>query len=263
MTIIVTGAGGMLGQAVVRIGSVSSGIIGFTHADLDITDMASYTAATADLPRPHIVINCAGIVKGRDNESEALRWSVNGVAPWDLAARCDRLVQVSTDCVFNGDPGARYAESHLTTPNDWYGGSKAHGEIKQRPHVTVRGSFIGFESGLLAWFMGQPQGATISGYEDHVWTGGYVDDYADALLTIAVDPSLWGVVHLVGEEITKAKLLQHFRFWLRPDIHVEEVLAPGGPRDMALKSTNPRVPSLPSWGDVRIKRMQHWEKALT
>ncbi len=248
MTIIVTGAGGMLGQAVVRAAQAADmpEVFAFTHADLDVTDPTSLFNATLKLPRSSTVINCAGIVRGRDDIDEDRRWLVNAVAPRALTRRFARVVQVSTDCVFSGDPTrAPYTEDAVPTPTDWYGTSKAFGELGQAPHVTVRGSFVGFDGGLLAWFLNQPPEAVVDGYEDHVWTGGYVEDYADALLGIARSTAITGIVHLVGDPITKADLLHNIAQLMRPDIQVRPVLAPGGPRHMVLKSTSDVVGRLP------------------
>ncbi len=266
MTIIVTGAGGMLGQAVVRVGQglqLSQEVVGFTHAQLDITHSGSVAAAINNLPRPWTIINCAGIVRGRDDVPEPTRWLVNAIAPRALARYCDRLVQVSTDCVFSGDVAeAPYEEGAPPTPTDWYGRSKARGEVADWPHVTVRGSFIGFDGGLLAWLLAQPQGATVPGYIDHAWSGGYVEDYAGYLISIAVD-NFTGVVHLVRPRETDAILasdtwraskwyiLNDLADWLRPDLGVRPIEAPDGPRDMRLRSTSElHCWALPSWGDT-------------
>ncbi len=249
MTIIVTGAGGMLGQAVLRAAARADvEVHGFTRAELDITDLGSVTTATFRLPKPHTVINCAGIVRGRDDVDEPRRWLVNAVAPRALARRFDRLVQVSTDCVFDGQLYAggespTYNELTHLSPTDSYGRSKAHGEVSLGKHVTVRGSFIGLEGGLLRWFLEQPPNAVVDGYEDHVWTGGYVEDYANCLLDIARGP-LTGIVHLVGGDISKYELLHNLGHHLRPDITVRPVRAPGGPKHMVLMSTREAIPML-------------------
>ncbi len=243
MTIIVTGAGGMLGQAVLRAAvRADVEVHGFTRAELDITDH-SVSAATFRLPKPHTIINCAAIIRGRADTSAPQRWLINGVAPRALARRCDRLVQVSTDCVFDGHPSrAPFSEGDEVSPTDDYGLTKAHGEVSDDKHVTVRGSFIGFEGGLLAWFLKQPPDAVVDGYTNHVWTGGFVDDYAACLVDIALSP-ITGIVHLVGEQISKYALL-HNLGELRPDITVRPVLAPDGPKHMALISLRPAVPTL-------------------
>ena len=266
MTIIVTGAGGMLGRAIVRFArdiNLGERLAPFTHSELDITHSGSVAAAINNLPRPWTIINCAGVIRGRDDVPEPTRWLVNAVAPRALARYCDRLVQVSTDCVFDGQPYAggespTYNEFTHVSPTDSYGRSKAHGELTEWPHVTVRGSFIGFEGGLLRWFLDQPKGATVPGYTDHGWSGGHVDQYAAGLVGIALDRSLTGIVHLVNQPVegphadtTKYQVLCDLRDWLRPDINVDPTEGPDGPRHLILRSTRPEVPTLGWMRDLR------------
>lgn len=281
MTIVVTGAGGMLGQAVVKAAKAAGHpqVVGYTHEELDITDAAALrrfgpsarsvtTAALRDFNlggAPVTIINCAGIVRGRHPAWTPDATLVNAQAPHKLAARCDRLVQVSTDCVFNGalGPGGAiptYNEMSPTCPTDWYGETKVAGEVRDDPHVTVRGSFIGFDSGLLAWFLAHPEEATVPGYTDHIWTGTYVADYADALVAIA-STDLTGVTHLVAPRTTKAILLREIGDLLRPDIYVDAQTAPDGPRHMDLRSTRWGLPGLPDW-HVSLRRLARDHRAL-
>lgn len=248
MTIVVTGAGGMLGKAVVQAAKAAGlcQVIGYTHAELDITDPAALRAFNPG-GGPVTIINCAGIVRSRTEVSDGVQWAVNAEGPGYLSEVTDRLVQVSTDCVFSGDPTeAPYNESSRAVPADLYGLAKWHGEFPDPPHVTVRGSFIGFDSGLLSWFLAQPGDATVIGYTDHIWTGTYVADYADALVAIAVG-DLTGIVHLVAPRTTKAILLREIGDLLRPDIYVDPQRAPDGPRHLDLRSTRTGVPELPEW----------------
>lgn len=262
MTIIVTGAGGMLGKAVVEAARANSGhvVVPYTRQQLDITNDGHMDTALAFVPPPFTIINCAGIVRGRhDFVSLAEAHLVNTEAVHNLARLCTRLVQVSTDCVFDGALGPSgaiptYNELSPTCPTDWYGLTKAAGEVLSAPHVTVRGSFIGFEHGLLAWFLAQPEEATVTGYTDHIWTGTYVADYAAALVKIAVDPGATGVIHLVAARTTKAILLRELGELLRPDIHVDPQRAPDGPRHLDLRSTRIDVPALPEW-HISLRRL--------
>ncbi len=253
MTIIVTGAGGMLGKAVVEAAKAADlAVVGLTHSELDITDARAVEETLSWHGPVKIVINCAGIVRGRrDVSDEAVEW-VNAIGPCYLSTAADRLVQVSTDCVFSGHlgPGGAvptYNELSPTSPADWYGETKLAGEVRVDPHVTVRGSFIGFDSGLLAWFLSQPEEATVPGYTDHVWTGTYVADYADALVAIANDTSLTGLIHLVAPRTTKAILLREIGDLLRPDIYVDAQTAPDGPHHLDLRATRVGLPHLPEW----------------
>lgn len=259
MTIVVTGAGGMLGQAVVKAAKAAGHTcVPYTRQQLDITDDGHMDTALAFVPPPFTIINCAAIIRGRyDGRSYAAAHVVNAVGPHKLAKRCARLVQVSTDCVFSGSVGPggaipTYNELSPTCPTDWYGETKLAGEVRDDAHVTVRGSFIGFDSGLLAWFLSQPQEATVPGYTDHVWTGTYVADYADALVAIA-NTNLNGVIHLVARRTTKAILLREIGDLLRPDIYVDPQRGPDGPRHLDLRSVR-GLPGLPEWC-VSLRRL--------
>ncbi len=269
MTIVVTGAGGMLGKAIVKAAKAAGhDVVGYTRTDLDVTDERAIAAGLDRYDTPS-VINCAGIIRGRQTawtEEAEEATHVNAVAPHKLAKWCDRLVQVSTDCVFSGalGPGGAmptYNELSPTSPTDWYGETKLAGEVKGAPHVTVRGSFIGFEGGLLAWFLSQPEGATVPGYTDHIWTGTYVADYADALVAIATDTAPTGLIHLVAPRTNKAVLLREIGDLLRPDIYVDPQRGPDGPRHMDLRSVRRGEPNLPEWR-LSLRRLARDHAAL-
>lgn len=269
MTIVVAGAGGMLGKAVVQAAKAGGhDVVGFTHAELDVTDdSATIDAAIHPYgPDSATIINCAGIVRGRQARWTPTADVVNATGPHNLGKLCARLVQVSTDCVFSGTlgPGGAiptYNELSPPCPTDWYGETKAVGELLNAPHVTVRGSFIGFQHGLMAWFLAQPEDATVPGYTDHIWTGTYVADYADALVAIA-NTNLNGVIHLVAPRTTKAILLREIGDLLRPDIYVDPQPAPDGPRHMDLRSIRTGIPHLPEWR-FSLRRLARDHAALT
>jgi dTDP-4-dehydrorhamnose reductase len=128
---LVTGAGGMLGRDLVSaLGSAE--VIGLDRAALDITDRAAVLAAVREL-RPDVVVNCAAwtaVDDAETNEEAALALNGSGVA--HLAAACAgtgaRLVQVSTDYVFDGAAGEPWAEDDKPSPRNAYGRTKLAGE---------------------------------------------------------------------------------------------------------------------------------------
>lgn len=204
--ILVTGANGCLGREVIRVGDDKC--IGMDHLTLDITD----PGRVYDVLRTYnidAVINCAGIVKGRQvSPGEYIR--VNSLAPHILAEMCTdlgiRLVQVSTDCVFSGIHGP-YIEYDLADPVDLYGRSKLAGEIQNSWHLTVRTSFIGYgKYGLLNWILNQH--GKVPGYKGSLWNGLTSLQLAYILVNLAQDTSLTGVVHIGGESTTKFALLE-------------------------------------------------------
>ena len=179
-TIIVTGADGMLGRQVVRAGFQQRlAVIPLAHSRCDITNVTQ----VGDHLRPHpdaVVINCAGIVRG---QPEGWMDNVNGRGPHVLARFAGRLVQVSTDCVFDGKltgDTEGYTESSPATTSDRYSQTKLQGEVTDGPHLTVRGSFIGLgQFGLIRWLLDHPQGAEVPGYLNWYWNGSYVDAEAE------------------------------------------------------------------------------------
>ena len=100
------------------------------RSDLDVTDLAAVTAAVAG---HDVIINCAAYTKVDDaetNEDEA--YAVNAVGPWNLAVAASavhaKLVQISTDYVFDGSATTPFAENTPHSPISAYGRTKAAGE---------------------------------------------------------------------------------------------------------------------------------------
>jgi dTDP-4-dehydrorhamnose reductase len=130
---LVTGAGGMLGRdLVVRLGAERDDVVGLGHADLDIADPPSVRRAL-DAHRPQVVVNCAAytaVDAAESDEVAALR--VNGTGPRVVAEACAstgaRLLQVSTDYVFDGTGAEPYPEDAKPDPRTAYGRTKLAGE---------------------------------------------------------------------------------------------------------------------------------------
>ena len=132
MKVLITGAGGQLGQALISTIPDHAQVVAATSAELDIGDAAavqSYVAAAA----PQLLINAAAytaVDKAESDRETACR--VNGDAVGFLAQAASkagaRLVHVSTDFVFNGTAGMPYAPGAPTAPLGVYGASKLRGE---------------------------------------------------------------------------------------------------------------------------------------
>jgi dTDP-4-dehydrorhamnose reductase len=126
---LVTGAGGMLGRdlCAVLAAAGETDVVAAARADLDITDPAAVRAAVEGAD---VVVNAAAWtdVDGAEADEPAAT-AVNGYAVRNLAeAAGKRLIQVSTDYVFEGAVGAPYAEEAPPAPINAYGRGKAIGE---------------------------------------------------------------------------------------------------------------------------------------
>lgn len=126
---LITGAGGMLGQDLQRALS-GRDVTDLSRADLDVTDLAAVRAAVAG---HDFVINASAYTKVDDaEEHEAEAFAVNATGAQNLAIAASenrtRLVQLSTDYVFDGSATAPYDESTPRNPISAYGRTKAEGE---------------------------------------------------------------------------------------------------------------------------------------
>ena len=100
------------------------------RADLDITDLDAVRTAVAG---HDVVINASAYTKVDDAEShESDAFAVNATGAQNLAIATSetgaRLVQVSTDYVFDGSATSPYDEATPLNPISAYGRSKAEGE---------------------------------------------------------------------------------------------------------------------------------------
>jgi dTDP-4-dehydrorhamnose reductase len=132
VTWLIAGAGGMLGQDLVRLAGTAADVVALDRSRLDVTDAAA-VRATVDEHRPSVVLNCAGYTAVDDAESdEAAALRLNGAGPAHLAAACAAvdavLLHVSTDYVFAGDATTPYPEDAPTAPKTAYGRTKLAGE---------------------------------------------------------------------------------------------------------------------------------------
>jgi dTDP-4-dehydrorhamnose reductase len=147
---LVFGGTGMLGRAVTAVARRRGlAALALSHAQADVTDRER-VLYWADEFRPTLIVNCAAFTRVDDCESESERaMATNGEAVGHLleaARRCGaRLLQVSTDYVFDGKGERPYREDDATAPVSVYGRSKRLGEehaLAYEKSLVVRTSWI-------------------------------------------------------------------------------------------------------------------------
>lgn len=213
MKILVTGAGGQLGQDCARVLGPEHTVYAFDSKELDIASERQVRERMA-MVRPEAVINCAaftGVDASESNQEQC--WRVNAQGPAYLAATCTehaaRLLHVSTDYVFAGDkPVPRpYTEADPVAPLSEYGRSKLAGEEAVRAacanHIIIRTAWLygiggrNFLKTMLRLAVRNPE-RTIRVVNDQygslTWTHRLAEQIRELL-----DDGLTGTVHATAE----------------------------------------------------------------
>ncbi|HET9160334.1 MAG TPA: dTDP-4-dehydrorhamnose reductase, partial [Caulobacteraceae bacterium] len=132
MRVLITGAAGQLGRALIASTPPGLHVTGVDLADFDIGDEDEVARAVAAL-YPDLIINAAAYTAVDKSESEPdLAYRVNRDAVRHLAQAAlkggAKLVHISTDFVFDGQASRPYAPDAATHPLGVYGASKLAGE---------------------------------------------------------------------------------------------------------------------------------------
>jgi dTDP-4-dehydrorhamnose reductase len=230
--VLITGANGLLGQALVARMSplpnydvlatarderlrLSARGVSCGYAPLDVTDADAVDALFEDFA-PSVVINCAAMTQVDDCETDRERCRrVNADAVETLADACRRtgarLLQLSTDFVFDGSEGP-YDEDDRPAPVNYYGEAKLAGENAARRAgvdrwavartVLVYGTAEGeARSNILLWLLEELQaGRRVQVVTDQIRTPTYVVDLAAGVEKM-VRHDATGLYHLAGREL--------------------------------------------------------------
>ena len=133
MNVLVTGVTGQLGSEVVaRFRQLGHTVVAADRQMLDFLQPAQ-AAAVIRAQQPDWVINCAAYTQVDKAESEPEQaFTINRDTPGQLAQAVagygGRLLQLSTDFVFDGTQTRPYVEDDVTHPLGVYGRSKLEGE---------------------------------------------------------------------------------------------------------------------------------------
>lgn len=164
--------------------------------------------------RPDVVINCIGLIKQLDIESDPLSAIfINSLFPHRISSICksagSRFIHISTDCVFDGEMG-NYRETDVSNATDLYGRSKFLGEVVDAHCVTLRTSIIGHELkgslGLVEWFLSQKE--KVQGYKNAIYSGFPTVELARIISDYVLpNPIFAGLYQVSSDPISKHDLL--------------------------------------------------------
>lgn len=215
MKVLVTGANGQLGKCLKDVSHLYPDtnflFMGRENFGLEQFEMVRTVLETV---RPDWVINAAAYTAVDKAEVEtALAFLINGEAVGHLAQVCaevgSRLIQVSTDYVFDGSASTPYREDDPVNPVGVYGASKLQGETLAMQHapesIIVRTSWVYSQHGhnfVKTMLRLMKERETIGVVNDQFGSPTYAGDLAMALLRICNHPRhVPGIFHYSNQGV--------------------------------------------------------------
>jgi len=250
--VVVTGAGGQLGRALVEaFAGDDVGALG--HSDWDVTRPAPKGLEAG------LVLHAAAwtdVDAAEGDPQGAAAVNVGGTA--NAAGLGAPLVYFSSDYVFDGRKGAPYVESDPPNPLSAYGRSKAHGEAAAGEDAwIVRSSWLFGPTGhnfVRAMLRLGREREEVAVVDDQVGAPTYVGHLAEAVRELVELPR--GVWHVAAEgECTwfefASAIFEEARIECRVrPISTEELDRPAPrPAYSVLRSERGEAPRLPHWRD--------------
>lgn len=179
-------------------------------SDVDVTNMDE-VRKYAEMNRPDVIINCTGIggIEYCQQHSD-LAYKVNAIGARNLsvAARSvhGKMVQLSTDDIFDGKAAESYNEFSIPTPVSIYGKSKLAGEefvktIAPR-YLIIRSSWVyGKGENFVTWLLQEAKKSKeIFVAEDQFGSPTSANELAKAIYRLLMEDA-YGLYHVVCQGV--------------------------------------------------------------
>lgn len=214
MNVLITGANGQLGNEM-RVLSVENPQHTYFFTDVDTLDICNEQAIT-DYVNNHwidVIVNCAAytaVDKAEDNKE--LCDKLNNIAPGYLAkaieSRSGRMIQVSTDYVFDGTDHIPYKEDRKPCPDSVYGSTKLAGEENVMNHckevAIIRTAWLYSTFGnnfVKTMIRLGKEKETLGVIFDQIGTPTYANDLARAIYEVINKGVVRGIYHFSNEGV--------------------------------------------------------------
>ena len=277
MNVLVVGAAGQLGRAIVSRLSRDHLVTACTRHDVDLANHRAVRAFVLD-HQPQAIVNCAAYnnVDGAEDDPRTAL-DVNAMAVRTLARAAETLGAVlmhySTDFVFSGTATSPYTEEDLPEPQSVYAQSKLVGEwlaADWARHYVVR---------VESLFGGPHARSSVDRIADAVRAGrqapvffdrtvspSFVDDVAEASADMLVRQIPFGLYH--GVNTGAATWLEVGREIARLLHQPDTTLTPVSVNDVKLRAPRPQYAALsnaklaaagfvmPTWQDALARYLE-------
>ncbi len=207
MKVLITGAGGQVGRMLLATKPDHVQVVACAHADLDIA-RGEAVRECVSRHRPSVIINAAAYtaVDKAESEPDSAR-RINAEGPGHLAAAARehgaRLLQISTDFVFDGMASTPYPPQSPTNPLSVYGRTKRDGELAvletlREGSVIVRTAWVYAAAGsnfLRTMLRVMGANGAVRVVADQVGTPTAARSLAEVLWRIAASEDIRGIHH--------------------------------------------------------------------
>lgn len=269
--VLVTGAGGMLGQALVPcLEARGHEVVPQPKEQLDVTHYSQVLDVLAT-KKPDLVIHCAAFTKVDQAESEPhLAYHINGYGTENLAVACNILglpmLYVSSDYVFDGEQTQPYTPWDATRPLSVYGKSKLAGEKAVQRHLTrfyiVRTSWLygpngkNFVDTILQMSKERKQLRVVS---DQLGTPTCTLSLSETIVDL-IATGRWGVYHASDDGVASWYEFARAIVASNPDVEV----VPIETKDMPRPATRPKYSVMDKTTLVSTigRELQPWQESL-
>jgi dTDP-4-dehydrorhamnose reductase len=208
LNVLVTGANGQLGRALIASAPQDAKLLAVTRSELDIADLNAVQRLVGDF-KPDLIINAAAYTLVDKAESDVVAAEhANIIGPRNLAHAAallpaTRLIHVSTDFVFDGSCANPYSPDAVTAPLGVYGQTKLAGEHAVREvlaerAVIVRTAWVYDASGknfLRTMLRLMKERGAVRVVADQVGTPTSAQSLARVLWAFSTRPQVNGVFH--------------------------------------------------------------------
>jgi dTDP-4-dehydrorhamnose reductase len=208
MKVLITGACGQVGKALLGSVPPQVDVLGLGRAELDISNAAAVRSWVKAF-QPAVIINAAAYTAVDKAESEPeLAYAINAQGPRNLAQEAlalpgCRLLHISTDYVFDGRASEAYKTCDPTNPLSAYGRTKLEGEtavieVLRERAVILRTAWVYAPEGknfLLTMLRLMRERGTVRVVADQHGTPTTAGSIAAALWALAYKPDTRRILH--------------------------------------------------------------------
>lgn len=207
----VSGAKGQIGKAINdAVDKLEYEMLDTDISDVDITDIDE-VLRFGEINRPDVIINCSALTDINECENDPRKaYKVNALGARNLSIVAQKLqakmVQISTDDVFDGEGRTPYTEYDKTNPKTVYGRSKEAGEnyVKEfaNKHFIIRSTWVyGKGSNFVTKFLNKVEtGEPLSIANDQLGSPTSAMDLAEFILEL-IHSNEYGTYHATNRGV--------------------------------------------------------------